>query len=82
MEQINIDTVNGVCPDCGCERMSLASGTCPRCGFHLDHQDIEVKVLKADEVYNPYGADYDSICRKIQSGEESNAAAEEYVTDM
>ena len=25
------------------------------------------KVLKADEVYNPYGADYDSICRKIRS---------------
>ena len=39
-------------------------------------------MLKADEVYNPYGADYDSICRKIQSGEEPNAAAEEYVTDM
>ena len=82
MEQNKVDTVNGACPDCGCERMSFAADTCPRCGFRFDCQDIEVKVLKADEVYNPYGADYDSICRKIQSGEESNAAAEEYVTDM
>lgn len=70
------------CPDCGCELVAGHGGACPRCGLRSGDEPKDVKVMNIGDVYNPYAVEYNSICEKIQAGEESEATAEEYVSDM